>query len=98
MNMTVKRFRFLCAAIADDGRVFRSGVMYTTGSSYWKTGTEPNSVRMTDFEGSKMVRAGMIAPVKKNGPGGSTEKWGTGFLYRITDAGREAVQKWTKNV
>jgi hypothetical protein len=45
---------FLCAAIADDGRVFRSGVMYTTGSSYWNAGIEPNSVRMTGSEGKQM--------------------------------------------
>lgn len=83
--MTPKQREFLRAAIEDGGRVFKSDVPIYY-QPYWHAG----EIKLRSSWGDDLRKKRLIAPViKPSGVG--TVSWDRGYLYQITDAGREAV-------
>lgn len=80
-KVSPQRTAFIKAALAQDGKVFRSSGL--TQARYWKAG----DVVLKDSSGEVLWRDRLLEPVKQP-LGGNTMRWGGGYLYRLTDAGR----------
>lgn len=89
VRLTPRRRQFLEYAIYDFGRVFKSGVPIF-GTPYWTAGPSGNTVKLREASGDDLKRLGLIERVLE-GNTHNTVKWRNGYLYKITDAGREAI-------
>lgn len=91
-KLTPQRKKFLQLAIEDEGKVFR-GYISSTGKSYWAAGSI-GQMELRATSGEALQHQKLIERVLED-DSANTKRWKrghtSGYLYRVTDAGRAAV-------
>ena len=88
-KLTPLRKAFLLAALGDNGRVYKANIGWG-GRSFFRAGHLSAAVKISNANGEVLCDLKLIERHLEDGSM-NTKRWGHGYQYRLTEAGRAAI-------